>query len=89
MCPVLFLIKLRTTESLGHSLHCSHWRQSRTPGSLTVVSVTTKHKSLQWARNGHLSIVGLLTIPGWAGKTAPGDVFHRRQGLFPGHSGMK
>ena len=70
-------------------VHCSHWRQSRTPGSLTVVSVTTKHKSLHWARSRHLSMVGLLTIPGWDGITTPGDVFHRRQGLFLGHSGMK
>ena len=34
-------------------------------------------------------MVGLLTVPGLAGKTAPGDFFHRRQGLLPGHSGMK
>ena len=40
------------------------------------------------ARNRHLSMVGLVTVPGLAGKTAPGDFFHRRQGLLPGHSGM-
>ena len=28
-------------------------------------------------------MVGLLTVPGLAGKTVPGDVFHRRQGLLP------
>ena len=86
--PVHILFRPRTTESLGHSLPCSHWRQSRA-GSLTLVSLTTKHKSLHWACNRHLSMVGLFTVPGLAGKTAPGDVFHRRQGLFPGHSGKK
>ena len=30
---------------------CLHWSQSRTPGSLTLGSVTTKHISLQWACN--------------------------------------
>ena len=89
MRPVHILFTPQTTESLGHSLHCSHWRQSRTPGSLPLVSVTTKQKSLQRARNRHLSMVGLLTVLGLAGKTAPGDFFHRRQGLLPGHSGMK
>ena len=69
--PVHILFTPQTTESLGHSLHCSHWRQSRTPGSLTLVSVTTKHKSLHWARNRHLSMVGLLTVSwfGWKNST--------------------
>ena len=39
---------------------CLHWRQSRTPGSLNLVSVTTKHISLQWACNKHLSMVELM-----------------------------
>ena len=86
---VHILFKPQTTESLGIPLHCSQWRQSRTPGSLTLVSVTTKHKSLHWACNRHMSIVGLLTVPGLAGKTAPGDFFHCRQSLLPSHSGMK
>ena len=34
-------------------------------------------------------MVGLLTVPGLAGKTAPGDLFHRRQGLLPGRSVME
>ena len=68
---------------------CSQWRQSRTPSSLTLRSMTTKHKSLHWACNRHLSMLGLLTVPGLAGKTVPGDFFRRRQGLLPGHSGMK
>ena len=34
-------------------------------------------------------MLGLLTVPGLAGKTVPGDFFRRRQGLLPGHSGMK
>ena len=89
MRPVHVLFKPQSTESLGNSLHCSHWRQSRTPGSLTLVSVTTKHKSLHWACNRHMSMVGLLAIPGLAGKTAPGVFFHCRQGLLPSHSGMK
>ena len=33
-------------------------------------------------------MLGLLTVPGLAGKTVPGDFFRRRQGLLPGHSGM-
>ena len=34
-----------------------HWRLLRTPGSLTLVSETTKHILLQWACNRHLSMV--------------------------------
>ena len=41
---------------------------SRTPGSLTLVSVTTKHKSLHWARKRHLSMVEPFTITGLAEK---------------------
>ena len=69
---ILYLIlsrfKPQTTESVGRSLHCSHWRQSR-----TLVSVTTKHKSLHWACNRHLPMVGLPAVTGQAGKTEPGD----------------
>ena len=43
---------------------CLHWRQSRAPGSLTLVSVTTKHISLQWACNKHLSMVELPNATG-------------------------
>ena len=67
---ILYLIssifKPQTTESVGHSLHCSYWRQSRTPGSLTLVCVTTKHKSLHGARNRHLPMVGQPTVTGQA-----------------------
>ena len=41
------------------------------------------------AYNRHLSMLGLLTVPGLAGKTVPGNFFRRRQGLLLGHSGMK
>ena len=68
---------------------CLHWRQSRTPGSLTLVSVTTKHISLQWACNKHLSMVELPNATGQTGKTAPGDLLHLRQGLLLDHSGME
>ena len=34
-------------------------------------------------------MVGLPTVTGQAGKTEPGDFFHLRQGLLPGHSGME
>ena len=49
------LIPLTTCP--GGNYTCLHWRQSRTLGSLTLVSVTTKHISLQWACNRHLSMV--------------------------------
>ena len=35
--PISSKPRPRTTESLEHSLHCSHWRQSRTPGSLPLL----------------------------------------------------
>ena len=35
------------------------------------------------------TFVHVLTVPGLAGKSVPGDFFRRRQGLLPGHSGMK
>ena len=66
-----------------------HWRQSRTPGSLTLVSVTTKHKLLQWACNRHLSMVELPNATRQTGKTEPGDLLHLRQGLLLDHSGME
>ena len=47
---------------------CLHWRQSRTPSSLTLVSVTTQHISLQWACNKHLSMVELPNATGQTGK---------------------
>ena len=72
-----------TAALLGRFSPCSIWRQSRTPGSLTLVSATTKHKSLHWACNRHLPVTGK------AEKTEPGNVFHLRQGLLPGHSGME
>ena len=86
MRPVHILFKPQTTESLGNSLHCSHWRQSRTPGSLTLVSVTTKHKSPRWACNSHMSMVGLLLFLVWLNKQHRG-FFHCRQGLLPSHGG--
>ena len=58
--PVHILLHHRPQHPLGFS-PCSHWRQSRTPGSLTLVFVTTKHKSLHWACNRHLPMVGLRT----------------------------
>ena len=61
---------------------CLHWRQSRTPGSLTLVSVTTKHTSLRWACNRHSPMVELPNATGQTGKTEPGDLFHLRQGYF-------
>ena len=76
--PCAYPFTPQTTESLGF-LSMSHWRQSRTPGSLTLVSVTTKHKSLHWACDRHLPMVGLPTI---------GDFFHLRQGLFSGMEGV-
>ena len=36
-----------------------------------------------------LPMVRLPTLTGQAGKTEPGDFFHLRQGLLPGHSGME
>ena len=51
--PCAYSLIPQTTESLGFCT-CLHWRQSRTPGSLTLVSVTTKHTSLHWACNRHL-----------------------------------
>ena len=64
--PISSKPRPRTTESLGHSFHCSHWRQSRTPNSLRLVPVTTKHKSLHGACNRHLPIVGQHTAPSQA-----------------------
>ena len=58
-----------------------HWRQSRTPDSLTLVSVTTKQILLQWACNRHLSMVELPIATRQTGKTEPGDLLHLRQGL--------
>ena len=66
-----------------------HWRLSRTPGSLTFVSETTKHTLLQWACNRHLSMVELPHATRQAGKTEPGDLLHHRQGLLLDHSGKK
>ena len=86
--PCAYSLIPQTTESLGFYT-CLHWRQSRTPGSLTLVSVTTKHTSLHWACNRHLPMVGLPNATGQAGKTEPGDFFHLRQGLLPDHSGME
>jgi len=88
VCPVHILSYHRPRNPWGFYT-CLHWRQSRTPGSLTLVSVTTKHKSLHWACNRHLPMVGLPTVTGQAGKTEPDDFFHLRQGLLPGHSGME
>ena len=34
-------------------------------------------------------MVGLPTVTGQAAETEPGDFFHLRQGLLPGHSGME
>ena len=68
---------------------CLHWSQSRTPGSLTLVSVTTKHISLQWECNRHLSMVELPNATGQTGKTEPGVLLHPRQGLLLDHSGME
>ena len=68
---------------------CLQWRQSRTPGSLTLVSVTTKHISLQWACNRHLTMVELPNATRQTGKTEPGDLLHFRQGLLLDHSGME
>ena len=69
---------------LGVSLHV-YIGVSRGPqGSLTLVSVTTKHTLLHWACNRHLPMVGLSNATGQAG-----DFFHLRQGLLPGHSGME
>ena len=53
---------------------CLQLRQSRTLGSLTLVSVTTKHISLQWACNIHLSMVELPNATVMTGKTAPGNL---------------
>ena len=86
--PCAYSLIPQTTESLGFYT-CLHWRQSRTPGSLTLVSVTTKHTSLHWACNRHLPMVGLPNATGQAGKPKPGDFFHLRQGLLPDHSGME
>ena len=66
-----------------------HWRQSRTPGSLTLVSVTTEHILLQWACNRHLCMVELPNATRQTGKTEPGDLLHLRQGLLLDHSGME
>ena len=85
---ILSIFKPQTTESAGYSLHCSHWRQSRTPGSLTLVSVTTKHKSLHWARNRHLPMVGLPTVTGQAVEKRTWRISFICQGLLLGHSGM-
>ena len=84
---------------LSHSYHRPHvhvapihvymWCQSRTPGSVTLVSVTTKHISLQWACNRHLSLVELPNATGQTGTTAPGHLLHLRQGLLLDHSGME
>ena len=57
--------------------------------ALTLVSVTTKHISLQWACNKHLSMVELPDATGQTGKTAPGDLLHLRHGLLLDHSGME
>ena len=65
------------------------WRLSRTSGSLTLVSVTTKHILLQWACNRHLSMVELPHATRQAGKTEPGVLLHLRQGLLFDHSGME
>ena len=66
-----------------------HWRLLRTPGSLTLVSETTKHILLQWACNRHLSMVEVPHAARQAGKTEPGDLLHHRQGLLLDHSGKK
>ena len=87
--PGAYPVQTTDHRILRVALRGSHWRQSRTPGSLTLESVTTKHKSLHWARNRHLPMVGLPTLTGQAGKTESGDFFHLRQGLLPGHSGME
>ena len=86
--PCAYFFLPQTTESLGFYT-CLHWCQSRTPGFLTLVSATTNHTSLHWACNRHLPMVGLPTATDQAGKTEPGDFFHLRQGLLPGHSGME
>ena len=70
-------------------IHVYMWCQSRTPGSLTLVSVTTKHISLPWACNRHLSMVELPNATGQTGETAPGDLLHLRQGILLDHSGME
>ena len=61
---------------------CLHWCESRTPGSLPLVSVTTKHTSLHWACNRHWLVVELPDAIGQTGNTEPGDIFWLRQGLL-------
>ena len=60
------LIPLTTCPSGTYTVYM--WCQSRPPGSLTLVSATTKHISL--------SMVELLNATGQTGKTAPGDLLH-------------
>ena len=61
---------------------CLHWCESRTPGSLPLVSVTTKHTSLRSACNRHWLVVELPYAIGQTGNTEPGDIFWLRQGLL-------
>ena len=83
-----------TLSCQGPQTHCGiytclHWRQSRTLGSLPLVSVTTKHTSLHWACNRHSPVVELPNATGQTGKTEFGDLFHLRQSLLLDHSGME
>ena len=66
----------RRPHVLVAPIHVYMGCQSRPPGSLTLVSATTKHISPQWACNIHLSIVELLNATGQTGNTAPGDLLH-------------
>ena len=52
-------------------------------------SVTSKHISLQWACNKHLSMVEPPNATVQTVKTAPGNILHLRQGLLLDHSGME
>ena len=72
-CALCIYLPTTHHRILRVSLHV-HIGVSRGPQTrLTLVSVTTKHKSLHWACNRHLPMVGLPAVTGQAGKTEPGD----------------
>ena len=63
----------------------SHWRQPWTPVSATLVTEMADQKSLHWASNRHISIVGFFLLLVWRNQH---HLLSLSAGFIPCHSGI-
>ena len=63
----------------------SHWRQPWTPVSVTLVTEMADQKSLHWACNRHISMVGLFLLLVWQNQH---HLLSLSAGFIPCHSGI-